>query len=92
MSKLNRQAVTLRFSHKDIKLMELIIKKEFGPGHRLERGLRQIILNIMQQYINELDAELRKNGTNDTNLPEAEVRTLPDVDSGVVADPNNDVD
>jgi hypothetical protein len=54
MENSKRTPVTLRFGSKDIKLMKQVVNKEFGPGVKFEHGLRQIVLNTFQAYINQL--------------------------------------
>jgi len=54
MENSKRTPVTLRFGSKDIRLMKQVVNKEFGPGVKFEHGLRQIVLNTFQAYINQL--------------------------------------
>lgn len=49
----SRKAVTLRFKDKDLKIIHQIIRKEFGPIP-VDMGIKSILLNIMQAYINQL--------------------------------------
>lgn len=74
-----RVPVNLRFSLEDTKIMEAIVKKEMGPQTSLRVGLKQIILKIMQEYINQIK-EGAARGTEDTKgVTEGE--PVPDADS-----------
>lgn len=83
----NRQAVTLRFNPEDIQIMKAIIKRELGAGFTLELGLKQVIINIMQNYINQIKAENSKNEvpTNPAGSSEDGDR-VPAADSSVPSD------
>lgn len=74
----NRKAVTLRFKDKDIRIMQQIIRKEFGPIP-LDMGIKSILLNIMQAYINQLAKSVESSkgvsgGETDTTGDSSEVQ------------------
>ena len=54
-----RKAVTLRFKDSDLKIINQIVRKEFGPGVSLEVGMKAILINITQAYLNNL-AEINR--------------------------------
>ena len=65
-SKGNRVPVTLRFNQKDIKLLTLIVQKEFKTND-LKLGLRTIILNTAQAYLDELSKQMKESKNADGN-------------------------
>jgi len=73
MENSKRTPVTLRFGSKDIRLMKQVVNKEFGPGVKFEHGLRQIVLNTFQAYINQL-AKLNAEKKEVTSNGEADVK------------------
>lgn len=80
-----RVPVNLRFSLEDTKIMEAIVKREMGPQTSLRVGLKQIILKIMQEYINQIKEGTAHGAENSTGITEGE--PVPNADSPVLPDP-----
>ena len=74
-----RVPVNLRFSLEDTKIMEAIVKKEMGPQTSLRVGLKQIILKIMQEYINQIKEGVASGVKNAEGVDEGE--SVPNADS-----------
>lgn len=62
-----RKAVTLRFKDTDLKIISQIVRKEFGPGVSLEVGMKAILINITQAYLNNLAEEIKRSKEEESN-------------------------
>ena len=82
MSK-DRVPVVLRFKNKDIQIIKAILAKEIGPGVPISKGLKGIIINIMNAYLKEVTNDGKANPTGDTEKADGQ---LQDSDSPVLAD------
>lgn len=96
----SRKAVTLRFKDNDLKIIQQIVRKEFGPGVSLEVGIKAIVINITQAYLNNLAEELKRvkeeeankdgQSTADDSSGDSSSVQVQDGSSPVLADSGND--
>lgn len=91
-----RFPVTLRFNSKDVHILKHIVQKEFNHNN-LAIGLRTIVLNTAQAYLDELTKQLKEkeqaNGSRDTDSNSGEIQGDSEgTDSRVSEDQSQEVD